>query len=362
MSDNKENRRSIDIVGLFLLLWNKRKRILINCSIAFVLAVIIAFSIPKKYTSEVVMAPEITAGSGLGALGDMASLAGVNLGGMTSGDDALYPELYPQIVTSTPFLMDVLSSQVVSVEGDSMTVYDYLDKHTKTAWWTKIYSVPAEYLKKKFSSSDETGSTLATSAESQQNQLTKKQFSVLRKLEKSIAIDVDKGNSLVTLSVTMQDRNIATAVATIISEKLTMYIEEYRSAKARKDLYYTEQLYEEFKEKYIAAQSVYAEYANLHQNVVNKKYQVELLRLENEMELAFGIYSQTAQALEMSRAKVQENTPVCVVIQPAYMPIKASSPKKMMMALLFVFIAFFGTAAWIVIKDRLDDRRNFAKE
>jgi uncharacterized protein involved in exopolysaccharide biosynthesis len=121
-------------------------------------------------------------------------------------------------------------------------------------------------------------------------------------------------------------------------------------------LQYTEQLYEEFKEKYIAAQSAYAEYANLHQNVVNKKYQVELLRLENEMELAFGVYSQTAQALEMSRAKVQENTPVCVVIQPAYVPVKASSPKKLMMAALYVFLAFFGTSAWIILKDRVVKR------
>ena len=103
MSENKENNRSIDIVGLFLLLWSKRKRILINCSIAFLLAMIIAFSMPKKYTSKVVMAPEISSSSSLDALGEVASMAGVNLGNMGGSDDALYPELYPQIVTSTHF-------------------------------------------------------------------------------------------------------------------------------------------------------------------------------------------------------------------------------------------------------------------
>ena len=352
MSENKENNRSIDIVGLFLLLWSKRKRILINCSIAFLLAMIIAFSMPKKYTSKVVMAPEISSSSSLDALGEVASMAGVNLGNMGGSDDALYPELYPQIVTSTPFLMDVLSSEVVSVAGDTLTVYDYIEKHTKTAWWTKVYSVPVSYLKRTFSSSEESVA-VAVSPETPQNSLTKKQTSVLSRLEKSIVIDVDKGNFLVTISVTMQDKKIAAAVATIVSEKLTKYIEEYRSAKARKDLYYNEQLYEELKEKYIAAQSAYAEYANLHQNVVNKKYQIELLRLQNEMDMAYGIYSQMAQVLEMSRAKVQENTPVCVVIQPAYVPIKASSPKKMMMAALYMFLAFFGTSAWIIIKDRI---------
>ena len=112
-------------------------------------------------------------------------------------------------------------------------------------------------------------------------------------------------------------------------------------------------MYEEFKVKYIDAQKVYADYANLHQNVINKKYQVELDRLHNEMDLAFSIYSQMAQTLEMARAKVQEDTPVCVIIEPAYIQIKASSPRKVMMAALYVFLAFFGTSAWIIIKDRI---------
>ena len=46
------------------------------------------------------------------------------------------------------------------------------------------------------------------------------------------------------------------------------------------------------------------------------------------------------------------------MMQPAIMPIKASSPKKMMIGLLYVFLAFFGTTAWIIVKDRIIDTRN----
>jgi uncharacterized protein involved in exopolysaccharide biosynthesis len=120
---------------------------------------------------------------------------------------------------------------------------------------------------------------------------------------------------------------------------------------------YSEKINEEFKAKYIAAQNKFAEYANLHQNVVNKKYQVELLRLQNEMEMAFGLYSQASQTLEMARAKVQEVTPVCVVVEPAYVQLKASSPKKLMMAAIYIFLAFFGTSSWIILKDRIIDAR-----
>jgi len=41
------------------------------------------------------------------------------------------------------------------------------------------------------------------------------------------------------------------------------------------------------------------------------------------------------------------------VMQPAVVPVKATSPKKMMMGLLYVFLAFFGTAAWYIVKDRI---------
>ena len=353
MNGNNENTQNLDAIGLLLLLWNRRMRIVINCVIAFVLAVVIAFSIPKKYTSTVVMAPEISTGGGLmGSLGEIASMAGMSLGDMSSGGDALYPELYPQIVSSTPFLMDVLSTEVVTEAGDSITVYDYLSKHTKTPWWTKIYSVPVAFIKSTFFA-EELGSAALAPTDTYTMKLSKQQFSTLSKLEKSISINVDKGNYLVTINVSMQDKAIAAAVANIVADKVKEYIVDYRSAKARNDLLYSEKLYEEFKVKYIDAQKVYADYANLHQNVINKKYQVELDRLHNEMDLAFSIYSQMAQTLEMARAKVQEDTPVCVIIEPAYIQIKASSPRKVMMAALYVFLAFFGTSAWIIIKDRI---------
>ncbi len=357
MSENKENESKMDVLGLLLLLWAKRKRLFINCLISFALAMVIAFSIPKEYTSTVVMAPEVSSTNSLGDLGEVASLAGFNLGNMAGGAEALYPELYPQIITSTPFLMGVLSATVETVGGDSISVYDYLHKHTKKPWWSWLYSATVRLFKKDSASEEGVGLNAAHAGSQQQYSLTKLQHSMLKKLEKCIEVDVDKGNSLVTVNVAMQDKRVAASVANIISEKLRNYIEEYRSAKARKELVFYEQQFEECKEKYMTAQSVYAEYANLHQNVVNKKYQVELLRLQNEMDLAYGRYSQMAQVLEMSRAKVQENTPVCVVIQPAYVPIKASSPKKIMMAALYVFLAFFGTSAWIIVKERIVRKR-----
>ena len=356
------NRIEVDLVGLVLLLWRKRKRIITNCFIGGVLAIIVAFSIPKEYTSTVVMAPEFASGSNTsGNLGALASMAGINMNGMSGNEDALYPELYPQIVSSTPFLCDLVSLQVETQDGElSTSLYDYLGKHQKKTWWNKIVAAPIKVVKRLFMES--VVDTVMPTDGTEMN-LTRKQYLLLKKLDEKIVVSVDKGNFVITLNVTMQDPKISAYVARVVSDNLQEYIGKYRSAKARKDLAYTEMLYKESQEKYHIAQQLYAEHVDKHQGVVKMQHKIEEKRLSNELDLAFNVYNQIAQQLELARAKVAESTPVCVVMQPAIVPIEASSPKKMMIGLMYVFLAFFGTAAWIIIKDRiLDVRKNFVKE
>lgn len=348
------NNKEIDLVGLILLLWSKKKNIIVNCFIGGVLSIIVAFSIPKQYTSTVVLAPEFTSGSNVtGGIGALASMAGFNLGGLSASEDALYPELYPQIISSTPFLCDLMSLEVETKDGElCTTLYEYLNKHQKKTWWSRIMKAPFKMVKSMFGTV--VVDTVIPTNGSDMN-LTRKQFLTMKSLDDKIAVNVDKGNFVITLSVTMQDQKIAATVATTVSTKLQEYIAKYRSAKARHDLAYTEKLYSEAKEKYYNAQQTYAEYVDQHQGLVKMQYQIEQNRLSNEQELAFNVYNQIAQQLEVSRAKVAESTPVCVVMQPAIVPIKASSPKKMMMGLLYVFLAFFGTVTWIIVKDRIID-------
>lgn len=312
---------------------------------------IIAFSIPKEYTSTVILAPENSSGTSIsGSIGALASMAGFSLDGLTGGEDALYPELYPQIVSSTPFLCDLMNLQVETKDGKvNTTLYNYLDEYAKTPWWSYIVTEPIKKLKNLF---DDSASDTTAPKGTDMN-LTRKQFLSLKSLDERIEVMVDKGNSVITLDVTMQDPKVAAYVASVVAENLQEHIGKYRSAKARKDLAYTEMLYKEAQEKYHLAQQEYAKYLDKHQGVVKMLYQIELERLSNEQELTFNVYNQIAQQLEMARAKVSESIPVCVMMQPAIIPVKASSPKKIIMGLLFVFLAFFGTAAWCVVQESI---------
>ena len=356
MTENINNHKEIDIIGLVLLLWSKRKLIIRNCFIGGVLSIIIAYSIPKEYTSSVVMAPEFSSGTSTsGGLGVLASMAGLNLNGISGSEDALYPELYPQVVSSTPFLCELMSLQVETKDGElNTTLYNYLEGHQKKTWWSKIMKAPIKTIKKLVGTT--VIDTIMPTNGADMN-LTRKQYLLLQSLNDKIAVTVDKGNFVITINVTMQDPKISAYLASVVAEKLQEYIGTYRSAKARKDLVYTEKLYAEAQEKYYSAQQVYAEYVDQHQGVVKMQYQIEQNRLSKEQDLAFNVYNQIAQQLEVARAKVAESTPVCVVVQPAIIPFKASSPKKIMLGVIYVFLAFFGTLLYIIVKDRIIDNR-----
>ena len=343
-------KRDMDFVSILLMLWEYKKRIIRNCIIGGLIAIIVAYSIPKDYTSTVVLAPELTGTSGLsGGLGNLATLAGVDLG--VGGEDALYPELYPQIVSSTPFLCELITMNV-SGEYKKNTyndnLYHYLRNCQRMPWWSYILGAPMRLFARMQNTPVD---TIVPSPSVDSQQLSRRQQLVLKSLNKKIGVDVDNGNFVITLSVTMQDPHIAAQVVQAVSDNLQKYIVDYRSAKARKDLEYVKTLFDEAREKYLEAQQEYAVYIDQHQGVVKMQYQVEQERLVNEKNLAFDVYNQLASQYEMSKAKLQEQTPVCVVMQPPVVPFKASHPRKLILGLLYVFLAFFGTVAWYVVKE-----------
>lgn len=343
--------KEIDIVGIVELLWRKKWRIVKNCFYGGVAAIIIAYSIPKEYSSTVVLAPEFSSSMGLsGSLGSLASLAGIDVN--ASSEDAFYPALYPQIVSSTPFMCELLSQRV---EGEykretiSTSLYNYLRSYQRESWWSYLLSAPGKMIQRMRSLPTD---TIPPSVLEGKNLSRRQQLAILS-LNKRVRLDVDKGTSVISLTVTMQDARIAADVAEMVATMLQEYISDYRTAKARRDLEQTEIVYAEAQKNYLAAKQAYADYCDQHQNIVKMRFQIEQDRLLNEQDLAFGIYNQVSQQLELSKAKLLESTPVVVTVQPAVVPYKASSPKKMMIGLLFVFMAFFGTVSWILIAERL---------
>lgn len=347
---NNMEEQEIDLMELAMKLWAERKMILKWCGWAALVGLVVAFSIPKEYESTVTLAPESNKGRSIsGGMAALAGMAGINLGGSSSAD-ALSPELYPDIVKSVPFSVEMFDVKVTDKEGElNTTLYEYLKEEQKQPWWGYITAAPFKalgWVVSTIKGEDEEEGEGEGGVDS--FRLTKDQSKIIKAMGERIAVSVDKKTFVITITTTMQDPVIAATVTNAVMEKLQSYITEYRTNKARKDLEFTEKLYAENMETYHKAQQEYANYMDRNQNVSLRSAQTQQERLRNEMELAFNVYNQTAQQLQMAKAKVQEDTPVFTVVEAATVPLRASKPSKAMILIGFVFLAAVGAGGWIL--------------
>ena len=343
-----DQEQEIDLIELVKKLWENRKFIFKACGIALLVGIVIAFSIPKEYTTTVTLAPEAN-NSQSGGIGALAAMAGINLQ-QNAGED--FPsELYPNVATSTPFLKGLFDIQVRdSIKNIDTSLYTYLNENQKKAWWSYIFSAPFKLIGL-FSSQKEDDRMLQDAHDSKVIVLSKKQQDILLALKDRINVSVDKKTGVITLSSTMQNPKISATVADTVISYMQKYIVGYRTQKARQDKDFTEQLYNEAQANYYKAQKNLSTYMDENIGIVSARYRNTQERLQNEANVAFGIYNQMAQQLQMSKMKVQDTTPVYTIIQPAVVPLKASSPKKILILIALLFLAAVGSGGWILLKD-----------
>ena len=346
--------QEIDLLELAGKVWKARRLLLKTCGIALVAALVVAFSIPKEYTASVMLAPEVEGGSrSLGGLSALAGMAGISMRG-TEGGDALSPDLYPDIVSSVDFVTELFAVPVEDAEGELKTdLYHYLRDEQRSPWWSVVLSLPfrgLSWVLSLFKEADDEASGVVDPF-----RLSQEEMEVVKALNNRIAVSVDKKTSVITLSVTMQDPLVSAVLTDTVMQHLQAYITDYRTNKARHDLEFTQQLYDEARKKYYAAQQAYADYVDMNQNISLRRVQTRQERLQNEMTLAYNLYNQTAQQLQLAKAKVQENTPVYTIVQAATVPLKASKPSKLMILVGFVFLAGVGAVGWILFGRELVD-------
>lgn len=319
-----------------------RKTLYKAAGIGVVLGIIIALSIPKQYTVTVTLSPEM---GGDKASGGLASLASSFLGGSTtsSSNDALNVTLAPDIVASTPFILELFNTRVQTLNEElDTTLVTYLDKQ-KQPWWGYIKAIPGiaiNTVKSLFTEKVDTVSILNPF------QLTEKEAAKVEGLRKAIIANVDKKTAMTTITVTLQDPKVTAIVADSVVGKLQQYIVDYRIKKAKEDCAYLEELYKERQKEYYQAQSKYAHYFDTNRNIAFQSVRAEQERLQNDMNLAYQVYSQVAQQLQVARAKIQEEKPVFAVVEPATVPLQPSGTSRKVILVGIIFLAVCCTAAW----------------
>lgn len=334
----------IDVMTTIKKIWDLRKTLIKIGIITFVISCVIVLLIPKKYSTMVTLAPE-AGQNGEGMLSGVASMLG--MGGLNIGEDAdaLNVDLYPDIVSSTPFMLDILDTRVKMLDNpqEEILLVEYLENHTGSILG-KIVALPIKgikALKEMFSDEDE-------DVRYHEYQITKDQLTHIKTLRKKIITYVSNKTGVTNIEVTTEDPLVTAILTDTVVTKLKEKIINYRIAKVAQDCQYWEHIYEERKADYHAKQDEYARYVDSNKNIVLQSAKAEEERLQNEALLAYQLYSNVATQLQLVRAKVQEAKPAFAVVEPAIVPLKAAGLGRSLTVIVMVLVTEIVAILWLL--------------
>lgn len=344
-NNHNDEEIEIDLMDLLRKVIGIRKKIYKAAGIGLIIGIIVAISIPKQYTVEVTLSPEMGNNKGGGLSGLAASFLGSGVS-MGDGTDALNASLSADIVSSTPFLLELSAMEIPVTKNEVMTLNTYLDEET-SPWRGYVIGFPGMVIggvKSLFTEEDEDIYFDKTSQGV--IELSKKETEKIETLKEKITASVDKKTSMTSVTATFQDSKVAAVVADSVVKKLQEYIIDYRTSKSKEDCIYLEKLFKERQQEYYAAQKKYADYLDSHDNLILQSVRAEQERLQNDMSLAYQVYSQVASQLQIARAKVQEEKPVFAIVEPAVVPLYPSGTSRKVCVLAFIFLSVCIVISW----------------
>ena len=346
MTENRiiSKRKPIDYGKIYHDLLKYKRLYYIVLPAAFMLAAFITLSIPNYYTCTVKLSPELsTKSASTGGLASLASSFGVNLGpAMGKSSDALFPTLYPDLMTSVDFKTDLFKVKVRPEGADQeYSYYNYKKDIQKSPWWTKTLKLFFCLFK-----SDE-----ANNETIDPRKLTKEQNKMAKIIEQDIVCDVDKKSMVITISAKDTDPVVCTTMADSAMALLQRYITDYRTSKARVDLEYNKKLLADAKRDYEKASLAYAQYADANLHSFQEKIRQKLTELETEAQLKRSVYQQVMAQYQQAEMKLQEDTPAFAVIQASTIPVQKTGPKRLSLCLIWLFLAFLCTSIYALYKE-----------
>lgn len=341
---------SIDLIALLKQIYQGRKLIILSAVAAAILGVVVALATPNTYTSGATFIPQ-TGGDSKpsSSLSGLASLAGINLGGMGGGSD-IPPTLYPQIISSVPYKLDLLDESI-EVEGQNIVLSDYLgdDSGSSVLGTIKKYTIglPGTILSALRGSTPET----VAATEGELYQISEDDRKLFEALNTKLVLSLNEKEGFVTLEFSDENKYIAAQVAERAKELLQERIIEFKNQSARELLDFTTKQYQENKSSYETLQDSIAIFKDQNLNISSSLYQNRLDRLERDLNIASSVVEQLASQVEQAKLQVNKDTPVFTIIEPVTVPFERSAPKRSLIVVIWTFLGVVLATGYILVKD-----------
>ena len=357
-SENQED--SIDIIALLQSIWTGKKLILKTVLVFMILGLFIAVLSQNEYTASTTIVPQSSSEKPGGSIGGLAALAGINLGSVGQ-QSSISPTLYPQILTNISFQKELLET-LITIEGQD-------NKITYKEYYTNVYSPSVLSSIKKYTiglpgvligllKSDE-----ISKEESKNNdslpQITEDDKKLIELLLEQLSMEVNDKDGYISLSTTMPEARAAAEHIQKAQELLEQYVIDFKIEKSSSELDFIKNRYQEKEQEFQKIQQKLALYTDRNQNVNSARAKMELMLLQSEYDLAYGVYSELAKQLETQELKVKEDTPIFTILQPVFVPLEKTGPKRSLILIIYTFLGFVLSIGYLLA---IEPIQNIIKE
>lgn len=350
-----EEEEGIDIMALVRSLWEDRKTIIICTAVFIVLGLVAALTMKRTYTVNTVMVPQLSSGK-TSSLSSLASLAGFDLGTSPSAD--LSPVTYPQIVSSTPFRLELLHTPLHYEKADTaVSMLDYALNYDKPGVMAAVkkYTIglPGVILGALRGEKEELSLPAEGVTEGPKPLLVNKdEEKFMTAIGNAVSLAVDKKEGLLTLSVTGSEPIQTAELALKAQQLLQAEITRFRTEKAEAELEYVQARYKEVKAEADHYQNLLASVTDRSQSMTTTRSRVEMERVRSKYTVANSIYLEMAKQLEQSKMQVKRDTPAFTIVQPVAVPTKPSNSRAKTL-IVWTFLGFVLGCGIVLLKGYL---------
>lgn len=311
-----QHEAPFDVLELMTLLWGQRWLIAKVTGAVTILTLVVSFVLPEYYRSTAILLPEGDKSKlgGLGGLSDLASLAGVNVGGNASN-----ARLYPTIIRSESILRKAIESEY-EVPG-------FTHKVNLIQFWDIEEATP------------------------------QRNFEVaLKKLRDDLEVNIDNKTSVVTVALETRDPRLTSDVLNTIIRELDVFISTSQRTNASEQRKWVEERLGQVENDLRAAEEALKSFRERNRRVSDSPLLLMTQeRLLRDIEIHSTVFVELRKQLELARIEEVKNVPIINVLDRARPAAKREWPRRGVMTVLAFLLSLSATAGYVVVRHRSGD-------
>ena len=350
-TDHVHEDDEISLIDLLLVVARYKKLILTTVIAFFAVGFLYALLAPDEYTSSAKVVREISAEGDLSNIGALSALRGfgLSLGGATTG---LTPEAYPDITEGREVKLAVVRDTFFFPDvGVPMTYVEYVRQNQSI--FGEILEIPGKLIS--LIKSKPEPSPIRRYDETI-IYLTEDEELAIKAVSDRVSTNVDLESGLMTIQTTTQDPTLSAELAASFVRHLVDRVRAILTTKARQNLTFIEERFEEAGTELRAAELALANFLDRNTAMRSATLTTERDRLQRQVSFKTQLYGDLQTQLTQAEIELQKSEPVITVLERPAPAIEPSGIGGKVVLIIFVLLGAAIGVAIAFVKWSLDQQ------